>query len=218
MKLLTKLADWKFAQERAKTGDFSAQKEKMVEPIAGAFKVFRKPFFEVTVTDYTGEPDYFYLFGYKVAKKPAFLTKRPWKYTRLKYVYYYGEFHIHTLPIAECVMYGKHVRIHTENPLTNTTSPENYWMSLLEFFDGHGAHKGNLRKTIEKMGMASMGVQFDAYDPHVYEVKGDDFAQLPEFGNSMYYVLDKSYINPEYHAEYDRAIAWLKEYESPLMV
>ena len=197
MKLLNKIVDYKFAKERAKTGDFSAQKAKMIDSISGAFKVFRKPFFEVNVTDYTGEPEYFTIFGFKIAKKPVFMINKPCKYTRLRYTYYYGEFHIHTLPVAECVMYGKQIRIHTENPLTNTTSPENYWMSLLEFYDGHGAHKGSLRRTIEKMGMASMGVQFDSYDPHVYELKGDDYAELPEFGNSMYYVLDKSYVNPE---------------------
>ena len=63
-----------------------------------------------------------------------------------------------------------------------------------------------------------MGVQFDSYDPHVFTVTGDDKMELPEFGNSMYFVVDKSYVNPEYHDDYDTATKRYNSQESPLMI
>ena len=218
MGYFSELAEKRFVDEYIKSFEFRHQKFLMVESIKKAFEVFRMPFFDVHIEEYEGEPEYFTLFGYKLFKKPHFLVKKDWKITSIKYEYRAGEFHINHLPHAECVMFGKKVTIKTTNPLTNTTSPENYWTSVLEYLDGRGAHRGSLRKTVLKLGKASMGVQFDSYDPHVFTVTGDDKMELPVFGNSMYFIVDRSYINPDHYDEYDMAVKYYNDNESPLMI
>jgi hypothetical protein len=63
-----------------------------------------------------------------------------------------------------------------------------------------------------------MGVQFNEYNPHEFEMVGDDRMEMPSFGNSMYFVVDKSYINPTYWKDYDLYTKRYNQNESPLMI
>ena len=218
MKIFEYISNKLLGKELAKTNDYEAQKERMIKPLAKAFKVFKKPCFSRYMEDYKGEPQYFTIKGKKLFKIPLCLTCTDWKYTDISYEYRFGEFIIKHLPKAEAVRWGQVIKITTKTQVTNTTNPQNYWLSLLEFTDGHGAHKGNLGKTVEKLGKASMGVQFNDYNPHVFELTGDDMMEMPSFGNSMYFVVDKSYINPAYYKEYDWAVKRFNENESPMMI
>ena len=218
MKLFERISNKLFQRECRKTNHFEVQKERMIKPLAGAFKVFRKPGFALYSEDYKGEPKYFTVKGVKLFKIPNCFVCTEWKYTDISYDYRYGEFNIRHLPSAEAVRWGQHLKLTTKIPVTNTTNPLNYWTSVLEFFDGRGAHKGNLGKTIEKLGTASMGVQFDEYNPHVFELIGDDMMAMPSFGNSMYFVVDRNYINTAHLHEYDFAVERIKKNESPMLI
>lgn len=206
MKLFDLIAEFRFDNEREKTFEFWAQKQKMVDSISGAFKVFRKPYFVCYIEDYDGPAEYVTLFGKKLFKKPVFLIKHKWEYKKLSYRYVLGEFHITSYPSATCVMYGRKVTILTLNPkAVNETNRENYWMSIIEYLDGHGSHKGSLSKTIEKLGKESRGVPFGDFESSTS-------------GNSMYFIVDRNYINPECYDEYDRATKRYNDNESPLMI
>ena len=63
-----------------------------------------------------------------------------------------------------------------------------------------------------------MGVQFDEYNPHVFELIGDDMMAMPSFGNSMYFVVDRNYINTAHLHEYDFAVERIKKNESPMLI
>lgn len=217
-KILHKISDKLLGQELYKTDSYRAQQEQMVEEFTNSFKVFRKPYFSRYMEDYKGEPKYFTIKGHKLFKIPLCLTCTDWKITKISYEYRLGEIVIHHLPRAEAVRWGQVIKITTKTPVTNTTNPQYYWQSLLEFTFGQGAHKGSLRKTIEKLGKSSMGVQFDDYNPHIYELSGDDYMNMPSFGNSMYFVVDKSYIKPDHWKEYDFATESYNKNESPMMI
>lgn len=216
MKILKRISRWLFNKELTKIPEFEPQKAEMLKNLSGAFKVFKKPYFDVSMEDYNGAANYFTIKGCKLFKIPLCFTNKPWKINGLVYYRQLGEFHIKGLPHAEAVIWGKKVTINTSIPKTNTTNPLNYWQSVLEFQEGYG--NKNLRQTIERMGRASMGIQFDDYNPHVLEICGDDRMMLPSFGNSMYFVLDRSYVNPEYYEDYDWAVKLIKENESPMMI
>lgn len=218
MKLLEKISTKLLGNELVKTDDYKAQKQEMMKNLSSGLKVFKMPFFGRYMDDYDGELNWFTIKGYKLFKIPRCFTFKPWKYNYLEYEYRLGEFVIRHLPSAEGVRWGQKIKIVTRTPVTNTTNPQYYWTSLIEFMDGRGAHKGDLRKTIFKLGKSSMGVQFNDYDPHVFNITGDDYQELPSFGNSMYFVVDRTYINPAYYAEYDRAVKDYNKDESPLMI
>jgi len=217
-KILQKLSNRLLGRELYKTDSYKAQQEEMVEQFTESFKVFVKPCFARYMEDYKGEPKYVTFKGHKLFKIPLCLTCTDWKITKVSYEYRLGEIIIHNLPKAEAVRWGQHIRITTRTQVTNTTCPENYWQSLLEYTYGQGAHRGSLRKTIEKLGKSSMGVQFDDYNPHVFELAGDDYRSMPSFGNSMYFVVDKSYIKPNHWKDYDMYTKSYDENESPLMI
>lgn len=217
-RLLEEISKRLLGQELVKTDDYAAQKERMIKPFTESFKVFRKPYFASYMEDYNGEPKYVTFKGIKLFKIPLCFTCTDWKYTDIAYQYRLGEFTIKHLPKAEAVRWGQVIKITTKTPVTNTTSPQYYWQSLLEFTYGQGAHKGSLRKTIEKLGKSSMGVQFDDYNPHEFEMMGDDYTDMPSFGNSMYFIVDKSYIRPDHWDEYDWATKQYNQNESPMMI
>ena len=217
-RLLEKISEYFLGRELFNTDDYSAQKEQMIKQFTGSFKVFRKPYFARYMDDYKGEPKYFTIKGVKLFRIPNCFVCTDWKITTISYEYRFGEFFIRHLPKAEAVRWGQVIKITTKTPVTNTTNPQYYWTSLLEYTYGHGAHKGNLRLTIEKLGKSSMGIQFNEYNPHEFEMVGDDRMEMPSFGNSMYFVVDKSYINPTYWKDYDLYTKQYNQNESPLMI
>ena len=217
-KLLEKISTRMLGRELYKTNDNEAQKEEMIKCMSAGFKVFRKPYFSRYMEDYNGELNWFTIRGVKLFKIPRCFTFKPWDIKHLEYEFRLGELIIRRLPTAEVVRWGQRIKYSTRTPVTNTTNPQYYWSSLIEFVDGRGAHRMNLGKTIEKLGKSSMGVQFDEYNPHVFELMGDDRTAMPSFGNSMYFVVDKSYINPEYWKEYDFAAKRYNDNESPMMI
>ena len=218
MKLLEWISNRMLGKELFKTNDYEAQKEEMIKSMSEGFKVFRKPYFARYMDDYDGELNWFTIKGVKLFKIPRCFTFKDWQIKTLSYQFRLGEVIINHLPSAEAVRWGQKIKITTRTPITNTTNPQYYWTSLIEFVDGQGAHRKSLGKTIEKLGKSSMGVQFDDYNPHVFELMGDDRMDMPSFGNSMYFVVDKSYINPAYYKEYDWAVKRYNDNESPLMI
>ncbi len=210
MNILKRIAIWRLNREVRKTLNFEDQKKKLIQPISRAFKVFKTPDFHVFFRDFDpefdGEQEYVTLFGLKLFKKPDFLVKKKWVYTELSYTYRFGEFHINKLPTAKCIMFGYVVDISSNIPITETTNPENYWTSILEYLYGNGSQRGSLKHTILRLGKESRGV----YD--------DDDVDSPNHESSMYFIVDKSYIKPEYYDEYDIATKFYNENESPLMI
>lgn len=212
MNLFERIGVWRLRHEIRKTGDFKDQKLKLVQSVMPAFKVFNMPDFEVLyrkyIPDLDGEPEYVTIFGKKLFKKPCFLVKKDWVYTNLKYTYQFSEFHISHLPHAKCAMYGCIVEIKTKIPVTETTCPENYWTCILEYLYSNGSQRGSLRNLVLTLGKASMGV--DDVD--------EEELNSPDYKSSMYFIVDRSYINPKYYPEYDEATAYYNKNESPLMI
>ena len=174
-KLIDKWVDKKIHRLTENKGLLRGVKDEIMKPFAKALKVFVEPHYDVLVKDYEGEPEYFKVFNIKLFKKPYFLINKPWKYNKLNYTFRLGEFVIYGLPEASAVFYGKKISVIPYIPHTNTTSSYNYWLSILEYTEGHGAHSESIIKTVMYLGKASMGIQFNEYNPHVMEVsKGSD--------------------------------------------
>ena len=191
---------------------------KMMSPFKTALKVFREPNKSLSVEDYDGPPEYFTLWGLKLFKKPTFLINHCWTYTTLDYQFRYGDLIIRRYPSATRILYGKKYTLKTSIPETNTTSLMNYWMSVIEYQDGRGAHKGNISRTVVKLGKESMGVCFGDNDPHKLTLYDDDYQEKPAFGNSLYFIVDKSYIRKEWYDYYDFGVEQYNREESPLMI
>ena len=191
---------------------------KMMSPFTKGLKAFREPNKSVSVEDYDGPDEYFTFVGFKLFKKPRFLINKDWKCYPMRYYFRLSELNIFTYPKAICVKYGKTYTLTTSIPETNTTSLRNYWLSLIEYQEGMGAHRGSINKTVVKLGKESMGVQFDDYNPHKVTLYDDDYMEKPAFGNSMYFVVDKSYVRPEMYQWYDMGADEYNRNESPLMI
>ena len=63
-----------------------------------------------------------------------------------------------------------------------------------------------------------MGVQFDDYNPHVMEIDDGSDVKYKEASNSLYFIMDRSYINSGYFNEYDYGIKRYNDNESPFMI
>lgn len=205
-------------QEAQKNSFLSDPWQYMMLPFKTALKVFREPNKSLSVDDYDGPPEYFTLWGLKLFKKPTILINHWWTYTTLDYQFRFGDLIIHRYPSATRVLYGKKYTLRTSIPETNTTSLRNYWTSVIEYQDGRGAHKGNISRTVVKLGKESMGVCFGDNDPHKLTLYDDDYQEKPAFGNSLYFIVDKSYIKKEWYDYYDFGVEQYNREESPLMI
>lgn len=190
----------------------------MMSPFKIGLKVFREPQKCLSVDDYEGPPEYFTLFKVKLFKKPVWLINHGWVVKPARYGFRLTQLYLTSLPSAKCVVYGKEYTLQTSITKTNFTSALNYWTSLIEYQEGMGAHRGSLSKTVIKLGKESMGVQFGDYNPHQVTLYDDDYMEKPAFGNSMYFVVDRSYIKPEFYKDYDFGAKQYEREESPLLI
>ncbi len=205
-KILQKLIDRKLARNRKKTTQFRAQQEATLSNVAGAFKVFREPGFVVEIENikcpwYTQICQFFEKFD------------KNWYIRQIRYTRKGSEFYIIQAPQAEKVWCGRRITLKTFIPKTNTTSEYNYWLSVLSYLEGSWGCMGNLERTVEYLGKASMGVEFNGCDPHEFAIEGQPMGR-----NSMYFIVDKSYIRPEYYRSYDWAAKMVNDEESPLLI
>lgn len=196
------------------TAKICAENSEMFKHVSLAKDVFKTP--EMTfkeVTDYKIKPMYINLFNNKVR------IQIPEKYVcydvykDVSYSYSYGEFRVYTLPYALFVRCGKVYECRFTLPKTEVTSLENYFISILEYCEGHGSHAHNLGKTVEHLGKFSIGIPFG--NGYNIEVRNGNVMVYP---NSQHFVVDRSYIVPEKLKEYDLACKRYNQNESPFII
>lgn len=194
------------------TAKICAENSEMFRHVSLVKNVFKTP--EIAfkeVNDYKINPMYVDLFG-KKKQIPEKLVCYD-VYRDVAYSYRYGEFVIHSLPYALFVRCGKVYECRFTLPKTEATSLENYFISILEYCEGHGSHMHDLGKTVEYLGKFSIGVPFGS--DYQFEVRrGSDMI----YPNSRHFVVDRSYIAPEKLATYDYACKRYNANESPLLI
>ena len=181
----------------------------MFNTIKAANGVFVVPEMVVTVEKYTGPKPTIVVFG-KSIHLPRLFSYSEWA-NDVGYWWRFGDLHIERLPSATFVRLGKIWTCKFKfTPINDTSSELNYWTSIIEYVHGQGAHKGSLMKTVEKLGKASLGLPIldDRWDEVNNGWKG----------NSLFFIVDRSYITPQYLSMYDFACKQYNKNESPSMI
>ena len=194
------------------TAKICAKSTNMFHTVSAVKDVFKTPQIAFSeVEGYDIKPMYINIFGKKI-KIPQKLVCYDVS-SDVKYYYRYGEFTITQLPYALFIRRGKVYKCVFDMPKTEVTSLENFFTSVLEYLYGHGAHVGNLSKTVEYLGKFSIGVPFG--QEYQYEVRNGNDLIYP---NSRHFVVDRSYIVDDKLKEYDWACKRYNANESPFMI
>lgn len=181
----------------------------MWNTMKAAEKVFVAPEMEVTVEKYKGPNPSIVIFGIPV-KLPMIFSYSEWA-NDVGYWRRLNELHIERLPAAYFVRLGKLWTCKFKfKPINDTSTEKNYWTSVIEYVSGQGTYKGNLHQLVQYLGKESLGLPFNE----------DDWDRVNNGwkGNSLYFVVDRSFIQPEYRSMYDFACKEYNKNESTLMI
>ena len=209
MKRILKKINWKtlfLNEEKVKE---LAKGTNMFNTMRVAEKVFIVPEIVVTVKKYDGPKPTIDILG-KTIKLPRFFAFEE-NSNDIEFNWRLSEIYVRRMPKATFTRLGKTWECSFEfTPINDTSNKKNYWTSVIEYTHGRGVHKGSLSKTIQYLGKESLGLPFDGED---WDTVNNGFK-----GNSLYFVVDKSYVRPDYYSMYEFACKEYNKNESPLMI
>ena len=183
---------------------------KMMKTLSPLLNVFKCPQIKITELSAIGTPEY-----------------ETYPQIEAQDIYYRAcggnDYEIYRFPEATIIYPDRMFLAIFDIPVGPSTSPENFWTSVLEY-----KRNQNLYRTVINLGKYSMGVNDDGSfgngmqigwtNGNLPSLYGGNLPPQMEKGSSMTFVVDPSYLQPEMYDLYETAKKAYERDESPLLI